>query len=84
MGAPGRVGLADGGAERAHPRRLLRDVAIGPQGVGIIGLQGYLAHAKRPPPQEDHSFLGIGLLKSPPGGEVSYERGTPVGFREWG
>ena len=50
MGAPERGGVADGGAERAHPRRLLRDLAFGVHGVGIMGLQGYLARKKLPTP----------------------------------
>ena len=70
MGTPGRGGVADGGAERAHPRRLLRDLAFGVQGVGIMGLQGYLAHKKHAPPQDHRGSLGIGPLQGPMGGGV--------------
>ena len=62
-----------GGAQRAHPSRLLRDLAFGVQGVGILGLQGYLgvgimglqgylAHKKHAPPQDHRRSLGIVLV----------------------
>ena len=43
-------------------------------------LQVYLAQKKHPPPYDRHSSPGIGLLLTVGsyGGDVSYERGTPV------
>jgi hypothetical protein len=62
MGAPGRSGVADGGAERAHPLRLLRDMAFGIESIRSMGFQGYLAREKHPTTQDHRRSLGIGLL----------------------
>ena len=41
-------------------------------------LQGYLVHKKQPPPQDRHMALETDTTVGSYGGDVSYERGTPV------
>ena len=42
-----------------------RSWEIAPLSDQTVGLQGYLAHKKPPPPQDHHRALGVGLLLGP-------------------
>ena len=57
-----------GGGAVSYERGTPVGAGAGPSRDGPHIRQGYLAHKKRPPPQEHHRSLGIGLLKGPTGG----------------
>ena len=63
------------------PRDIAPSCPFGVSIAGLWGVEGYLTYKKTPPPRTLQETYAYGPSAVLGGGAVSYERGTPVGFR---